>query len=133
VANHFQDELLGRDVFFKFAPLYVSTHTVDKNFQVDDAVLADFKKYLTSQSIEWTEPQIDGVKDWLKTRIKEKIATIQFGQLQGLRALADWDPEIQKAVTYLPEAQALEDTAHKVLAEKAMARNPGTQGVPMQP
>jgi len=79
------------------------------------------------------EPQIDGVKDWLKTRIKEKIAPIQFGQLQGLRALADWDPEIQKAVTYLPEAQALEDTAHKVLAEKAMARNPGTQGVPMQP
>jgi len=40
--------------FSKFAPLYVSTHTVDKNFQVDDAVLADFKKYLTSQSIEWT-------------------------------------------------------------------------------
>ena len=132
-ANHFQDELLGRDVFFKFAPLYVSTHTVDKNFEVDDAVLADFKKYLTNQTIEWTEPQIDGVKDWLKTRIKEKIVTIEFGQLQGLRALADWDPEIQKAVTYLPEAQALEDTAHKVLAEKAMARNTGTQGVPVQP
>jgi carboxyl-terminal processing protease len=30
---------------------------------------------------------------------------------------------IQKSLTYLPEAQALEDTAHKVLAQKAMARN----------
>ena len=31
--------------------------------------------------------------DWLKVNIKEKIVTIQFGQLQGLRTLADWDPE----------------------------------------
>ena len=60
-------------------------------------------------------------------RIKEKILTIQFGQLEGLRTLADWDPMIQKAVTYLPEAQALEDNVHKVLAEKAEARNNGAQ------
>jgi carboxyl-terminal processing protease len=106
---------------------------VDKNFQVDEAVLGDFKKYLTSQNIVYTEDDMNTVMDWLKARIKEKIVTIQFGQLQGLRTLADWDPEIQKAVTYLPEAQALEDTAHKVLTEKAMARNPGTQGVPVQP
>jgi len=132
-SNHFQEELLFKDVFFKFAPVYVSTHQVDKNFQVDDAVLAEFKKFLTGQNVAWSEAQIDGVTDWVKTRIKEKIVTIQFGQLQGLRTLADWDPEIQKAVTFLPAAQALEDNAHKVLTEKAMARNPGTQGVPMQP
>jgi len=30
---------------------------------------------------------------------------------------------IQKAVTYLPQAQALEDSAHKVLAQKAEARS----------
>jgi carboxyl-terminal processing protease len=59
----------------------------------------------------------------LKVSIKEKILTSQFGQLQGLRTLADWDPMIQKALTYLPEAQALEDNAHKVLTEKAQARN----------
>jgi len=61
--------------------------------------------------------------DWLKISIKDKIFTIQFGEIEGLRSRADWDPEIQKALTYLPEAQALEDHAHKVLAEKAMARN----------
>jgi carboxyl-terminal processing protease len=55
--------------------------------------------------------------------IKDKIVTIQAGQLQGLRTRADWDPEIQKALTFLPEAQALEDNVHKVLMEKAMARN----------
>jgi carboxyl-terminal processing protease len=61
--------------------------------------------------------------DWLKISIKDKIFTIQFGESEGLRSRADWDPQIQKALTFLPEAQALEDHAHKVLAEKAMARN----------
>ncbi len=67
--------------------------------------------------------------DWLKASIKEKIVTIQFGQLQGLRVLADWDPMIQKALTYLPEAQALEDTAHKVLARES--RSPQRSNCPI--
>ena len=131
-SNHFQDELLYKDVFFHFAPAYVADHTVDKNFQVDDAVMAEFKKYLTNQSLPWTQADVDGVSDWLKANIKDKIVTISFGQLQGLHTLADWDPEIQKAITFLPEAQALEDHAHKVLTEKAMARNTGTQLDPIQ-
>jgi carboxyl-terminal processing protease len=101
---------------------------------VDDAVLADFKKFLTDQDVAWTEKDINDNLDWLKVNIKEKLVTSQFGQLQGLRTLADWDPEIQKALTFLPEAQALEDNAHKVLAQKAQARTAGTpQGVAAQP
>jgi carboxyl-terminal processing protease len=122
-SSHFEDTLLYRDVFFQFAPIYVSKHTVDKNFQVDDSVLAEFKQYLTSQSIPWTEADLTASMDWLKMSIKDKILTIEDGQLQGLRTRADWDPEIQKALTFLPEAQALEDHAHKVLTEKAEARN----------
>ena len=68
------------------------------------------------------------MQDWLKVRIKEKILTIQFGQLQGLRTLADWDPEVQKALTFLPEAQALEENAHKVLTEKGHGAESGNSG-----
>ncbi len=71
------------------------------------------------------------MSDWLKVSIKQYIVTSQFGQLQGLRVMADWDPEIQKALSFLPEAQALEDHAHKVLAEKAEAR--GVAPVTAQP
>ena len=128
-SNHFQDVLLDptKAVFFHFAAHYLANRTVDRNFQVDDAVMSEFKQYLTSQSIPWTEADLNGVSDWLKISIKEKIFTSQFGQLQGLHVMADWDPMIQKALTYLPEAQALEDTAHKVLAQKAEARNAATQ------
>ncbi len=121
-SNHFQDELQYKSVFFHFAPHYLANRTVDKNFQVDDPVLTDFKQFLTSQDIPFTEKDITDNLDWVKVNIKEKILTSQFGQLQGLRTLADWDPEIQKALSYLPEAQALEDNAHKVLAQKAQAR-----------
>jgi len=73
------------------------------------------------------------VNDWLKESIKSSIFTIQFGESQGLRTRADWDPMVQKALTFLPEAQALEENAHKVLTQKAQARNDGTVGVPVQP
>jgi carboxyl-terminal processing protease len=123
-ANHFQESLLQKDVFFKFAPIYMANRTVDKNFEVNEPVLTEFKQYLTSQSIPYTQADLDGVGDWLKASIKDKIVAIQFGESLGLRVRADWDPMIQKALTFLPEAQALEDTAHKVLTQKAEARTP---------
>jgi carboxyl-terminal processing protease len=122
--NKFQDQLAFKDVFFHFAPTYVAAHPIGNNFQVDDNVLRDFKKYITDQGIQFTDADINGVSDWLKARIKQQIVTIQFGQIQGLRVVADWDPEIQRALAMLPEAQALETTAQKVMAEKAEARNP---------
>ncbi len=131
-TNRFQDELAYKNVFFQFAPVYVATHSVDKNFQVDDAVLGEFKKFLTSKDVDWTDADLNGVSDWVKAQIKKDIFTIQFGQLTGLRTIAEWDPTVQKALTYMPEAQALEDNAHKVLADKAQARadNPGAPAQP---
>jgi carboxyl-terminal processing protease len=131
--SRFQDELSYKDVFFHFAPVYASNHTVDKNFQVDDEVMNEFKKFLTSEDIEYSDADLNGCMDWLKANIKQDIVTIQYGQLEGLRVHADWDPMIQKALTYMPEAQALEDHATKVLAEKAQARTEPSQGVPIQP
>jgi carboxyl-terminal processing protease len=122
-SNHFQDSLLMKDAFFHFAPVYLVNRTVDKNFQVDAAVLAEFKKYLTSQQIPWTEADLNGVMDWLKISIRTQVLITQIGETEGLRSRADWDPMIQKALTFLPEAQALQDNAHKVLAQKAMARS----------
>lgn len=124
--NRFQDDLIYKAAFFHFAAHYLSNRTVDRNFQVDDAVLSDFKQWLATQDdIPVSDKQINENLDWVKVNLKENIVTSQFGQQQGLRVMADWDPMIQKALTFLPEAQALEDTAHKVLAQKAEARANG--------
>jgi carboxyl-terminal processing protease len=124
-----------RNVFFRFAPVYMANRTIDKNFAVNDAVLGEFRQYLAAQNIPFTESDLDGVSDWLKAHIKDNIVAIQFGEMQGQRTLADSDPMIQKALTFLPEAQVLEDHVHKVLLEKAEARNPSapTPAVSQQP
>ncbi len=132
-TNRFQDDLIYRDVFFHFAPVYVATHTVGKNFQVDDEVMGAFEKFLSDQGIPWTEADIKGVSDWLKVNIKAKIIAIAFGEEQGLRVSADSDPEIQKAIGFMPQAEALEQNAHKIMAEKAEARNMASRAVAVQP
>ncbi|HEY0263812.1 MAG TPA: S41 family peptidase [Granulicella sp.] len=108
-SNHFQGDLLQHYAFFDFSKRYLASHPVTREFQVDDAVLAQFKDFLKTKNVEYTDADFNGVLDWIKMSIKSDLFTSQFGQLEGLKVRADWDPQIAKAVTYIPEAQALED------------------------
>src|ERR1700733_13046979 len=108
-SNHFQDNLLIHYAFFNFAKHYLATHTVTKDFDVDDAVMQDFKSFLKANNIDYTDADIAGVDDWVRESIKSDLFTSQFGQLEGLKVRAEWDPQIVKAITFLPQAQALED------------------------
>jgi carboxyl-terminal processing protease len=116
-SNRFQDSLLQHYAFFNFSKHYLATHnSVNKDFAVDDAVMQEFKTFLKAQNIDYTDQDIAGAQDWLKESIKSELFTSQFGQLEGLKVRAEWDPQIAKAVTYLPEAQTLQD--HLKLAQK---------------
>ena len=120
-ANDFQGNLLQHYVFFNFSKHYLATHTVSKDFVVDDAILQDFKSFLKTQQIDYTDADITGVADWVKESIKSELFTSQFGQLEGLKVRAEWDPQISKAVTFLPAAQALED--HLAESQKTTVAN----------
>ena len=71
--------------------------------------MQQFKDFLKTNQIEYTDQDIAGVSDWVKASIKAELFTSQFGQLEGLRVRAQWDPQIAKALTFMPQAQALED------------------------
>src|ERR1700756_4701063 len=120
-SNRFQEDLQIHAAFFRFAPHYLANRTVDHNFQVDDAVMNEFRQFLNSQQITFSEQDLKGVSDWVKANIKAEIFTTQFGQEQGLRVRADWDPMISQAINYLPQAQALEDQAKKADEQRASA------------
>ncbi len=122
-SNHLQDELLAHYAFFNFSKHYLSNKTIPRDFQVDAAVLNDFKQFLTTEQIPFTEADLNTSSDWIKANIKAELFTSQFGQLEGLKIRADWDPMIAKALTYIPQAQTLEQTAEKVVAQKASASN----------
>ncbi|HTW44830.1 MAG TPA: S41 family peptidase [Acidobacteriaceae bacterium] len=123
-SDKFQDLLDAHNVFFNFTEHYLADRTVGRDFEVDNAVLDQFKKFLTSQNIAYTDQDLDGVMGWLKMNIKSSIMTSQFSEQAGLRVRANWDPMIAKALTYLPEAQTLEQTAEKIdLQKETTAKN----------
>ena len=116
--NNFQGSLIQHYVFVNprvgpgvgdFTKHYLASHTVSRDFAVDDAVLQQFKDFLKANQIEFSDADIASNLDWIKTNIKAEIFTSQFGQLEGLKVRAQADPEIAKAITFLPEAMALED------------------------
>ena len=123
-SNKFQDLLEAHNVFFNFTQHYLANRTVSKDFEVDNAVIDQFKQFLTSQNIAYTDQDLNGVMSWLKMNIKSSIFASQFGESVGLRVRANWDPMITDALTYLPKAQTLEQTAEKIDLEKqASAKN----------
>jgi carboxyl-terminal processing protease len=92
-----------------FTKHYLTTHTVTRDFVVDDAILQQFKEFLKANQIDFTDADIAANLDWIKGNIKAELFTSHFGQLEGMRVRAQSDPEIDKAITFLPEAMALED------------------------
>jgi carboxyl-terminal processing protease len=76
---------------------------------VDDEVLREFKDFLKANQVESTDADIAANLDWIKSNIKAELFTAQFGQLEGLKVRTQTDPEISKALTFMPEALALED------------------------
>ena len=57
-TNKFQDKLLEKYTFFNFAKHYVINHKVDKQFEVDDAVMQEFRKFLDEQKVPFTEADL---------------------------------------------------------------------------
>lgn len=120
-SNHFQDVLLEQFAFFDFADHYLVNHTVSKDFKVDDSVIRDFEAFLTSKQIPWTTEDINGVRGWIDMNIKSELFTSVFGEQTGMKVRVAWDPTISKGIELLPQAEALETTAQRVIAMKEAA------------
>jgi carboxyl-terminal processing protease len=120
--NKFQTHLLQKYAFFNFAKHFLVNRHIDKNFQVEDTVLSEFRKFLDSQKIEFSEKDLMDTNDWLRANIKAEIFTSEFGQEQGQRVRAEADPQVLKALDFLPKAKELADNAHRVIAERNQAR-----------
>jgi carboxyl-terminal processing protease len=120
--TRFEDSLLLKYAFFNFAQHYLTNRHVDKNFEVNDAVMQEFHKFLDAQKIPYTEAELNEGQDWIKASIKSEIFIAEFGQEEGLRVRAESDPQILSALNLLPKAKELADNAKKVLAQHAAAQ-----------
>ncbi len=121
-TNAFEDKLLEKYAFFNFAKHYVINHQVNKQFEVDEAVMQEFRKFLDEQKIPFTEADLAQNSDWIKSNIKAELFINEFGQQEGMRVHAENDPEVEKALDLLPQAKQLADNAKKVIAQRNSAR-----------
>src|SRR5450432_269912 len=117
-SSHFQDSLLQHYAFFNFAKHYAVTHHPAKNFEVDDVVLLDFRKFLDDEKIPYTEAELLENNAWVRSSIKSEIFVDVFGQEEGLKVRAESDPQVTRALELLPQAKSLAESARKIVAER---------------
>jgi carboxyl-terminal processing protease len=127
-TNRFQDTLLEKYAFFNFSKHYVINHQVNKQFEVDEAVMQEFRKFLDEQKVTFTEAELAENNDWIRSNIKAELFINEFGQQEGMKVHAETDPEVQKALDLMPQAKQLADNAKKVLAQRNNARLTAQQG-----
>ncbi|GAC1660643.1 MAG: S41 family peptidase [Candidatus Acidiferrum sp.] len=132
--NKFEEELFRNDVFFPaesgvggFTRYYLGTRaTINKDFEVSDALMKTFRDYLTKHTVRFSEADITDNQDWIKRKIKQEVFMSAFGQQEGYKVLLEADPQVQKAVDAIPQARALYQNARKIVAQR-------TAGGPEQP
>jgi carboxyl-terminal processing protease len=122
-TNRFEDELLQHYAFFNFAKRYVVNHQPTKNFEVDDAVMMEFRKFLDEEKIAYTEADLMQNNDWLHSSIKSEVFIDAFGQDEGLKVRAETDPQVVKALELLPQAKQLAENAKKIVAERSAGQS----------
>jgi carboxyl-terminal processing protease len=127
--NDFQQSLLRRDVFFpfegsvgNFTTYFLGTKPqVTKDFEVNDVVLAAFRRYLDSKNIHYSDADIAANVDWIKQEIKKEVFVSVFGLPTGEEVELENDPQVLKAIEGLPQARALYENARRVLAQRLAA------------
>ena len=118
-STPFQDSLLQHYAFFNYAKHYMVNHHPTKSFEVDDAILQDFRKFLDTEKIPFTEAELLQNNDWVRSNIKSEIFVNAFGQEEGLKVKAESDPEVLKALDLLPQAKQLAENARRVVAQRS--------------
>ena len=97
-------------------------HKVTKQFEVDEAVMQEFRKFLDEQKTPFTEADLAQSNDWIRNNIKTELFINEFGQQEGMKVHTESDPAVAKALDLLPQAKQLADNAKKIIAQRNNAR-----------
>jgi carboxyl-terminal processing protease len=130
-ATKLQQVLFRDDVLFPaetgvggFTRYFLGTKpTVTKDFEVDDNVIRIFREYLSKHNVRYTEPEMAENQEWIKRKIKQEVFMSVFNMQEGFKVLLEGDPQVQKAVDAVPQARALYQNAHKIMAQRVGGSN----------
>jgi carboxyl-terminal processing protease len=117
--NRFQTLLFSKATFFRFVRSYNATHQgFDKDLDVSEPILNDFRGFLTSLKIDIEEADFGSNLDFIKRQIRYEYVLSHSGQEEAQKVFLEGDPQVAKALEALPQAKALFQSAKKALASK---------------
>jgi carboxyl-terminal processing protease len=76
-------------------------------FVVDDEVVADFRKFLSSRKTEFDEKAFIDAETEIRRELEREIAGAVWGVDEGVRVARMTDPIVRKAIEVMPEAARL--------------------------
>ena len=103
---------LAKRIFFDYAVEYKAKHPEsppEGKQIVNNAVLEDFKKYLKSRDIDFTDDQFAESRDQIKRLLEMEIQEKYFGTKGRYWAALKDDKVVQKALEVLKKAKKADD------------------------
>jgi hypothetical protein len=83
--------------------------------------MTDFRKFLTTKNVHYSEPELAENLDWVKRKTKQEIFLSVFGQPEGFKVQLAADSQVLAGIEAVPQARALYENARRILAERAGA------------
>ena len=97
--------------------------TVGRDFQVGQAMVADFRAFLGRQGVTIDAAAFDEDIDFIRAMIRYQIDLALFGIEEARRNLLEADPQAQYALSLFPEAEELSEEARRNGTPVGVQRN----------
>ncbi|MDP9171173.1 MAG: S41 family peptidase [Acidobacteriota bacterium] len=117
----FETDLLIKFTYSNYTRHFFATRKqkLPEGWNVDTAAMNDFHQYLLDQKVEFADVDFTRDYDKVRRRLQAEIYKTAFSVDEAARYETMTDPEIEAAVNAMPKAQALLESARKVVAERA--------------
>ena len=87
------------------------------DFPVNEAVIKEFKKFVTAKSVfKVTPEQLEKARPFVERQLRYELATAAYGTTTALQVINEKDPQIARAVDAMPRARELAQAARRARA-----------------
>jgi carboxyl-terminal processing protease len=118
--DHFESDLFRRYAFFNFTRHYFGTHDVKvaKGWAPDNAIMTEFHDWIMKQGFEFTEAEFTQDHELIKRYLQREMYITAFSKDESDIFDIQTDPMVEKAVEAMPKAQALLNSAKKMIVQR---------------
>ncbi len=78
-----------------------------KTFDVDHALLSEFREFLKEKDIPYTEEEFKENEEWIKRALKKELLDNLWGEQEGYQYIIQFDPVLRYALNTIERARTL--------------------------